>query len=365
MTYPGARGDTKTQMREVLRFNQSEAQLHSSFSALLQQLIGTKEERGPQLIALSPELLAQLNDAEKQKGLLLEIANALWTQKGESFLPGFLNIAANDYLADLKQADFKTDADAAMRQINGWVAQKTMNKIQNIILPGDLDAYSRLVLVNAIYFKDNWSSPFNQAATSAQPFHLSTNSEVETRLMRHWDNVNYTGNDDLQALELPYVGEQSMVILLPRQIDGLGQLEAQLNPAYLGHLLAQMTSQRVKIELPRFKLESRFELEHTLPEMGMADAFIAQKADFSGINGVTSGNTRSLYISHVSHKAWIEVTEEGTEAAAATAIAFAAGSAAPQPPRLVFRADHPFIFLIRDRVSGSLLFIGRLADPQG
>jgi serpin B len=219
--------------------------------------------------------------------------------------------------------------------------------------------------VNAIYFKDNWSSPFKKAATSAQPFHLSTNSQVKTSLMLHWDNVNYTENDDLQALELPYIGEQSMVILLPRQIDGVAHFESQLNPACLDHLLAQMTAQRVRIELPRFKLESRFELEHTLPEMGMTDAFIAQKADFSGINGVRRGNATSLYISHVIHKAWIEVTEEGTEAAAATALSVAVGSAAPQAPRLVFRADHPFIFLIRDRISGSLLFIGRMADPRG
>jgi serpin B len=365
MTYAGARSDTKMQMRQVLRFNQNDLRLHSSFSELQQRLIGTKEERGPQLTALSPELLAQLNDAEKQKGMRLEIANALWTQKGEPFLPAFLNIAANDYQADLKQADFKTDADAVMRQINGWVAQKTVDKIQNILLPDDLDASSRLVLVNAIYFKDNWSSPFKKAATSAQPFHLSTNSQVKTSLMLHWDNVNYTENDDLQALELPYIGEQSMVILLPRQIDGVAHFESQLNPACLDHLLAQMTAQRVRIELPRFKLESRFELEHTLPEMGMTDAFIAQKADFSGINGVRRGNATSLYISHVIHKAWIEVTEEGTEAAAATALSVAVGSAAPQAPRLVFRADHPFIFLIRDRISGSLLFIGRMADPRG
>ncbi len=339
MTYAGARGDTETQMGRVLHFSKGDARLHSSFG----------------------ELQQQLNDAEKQNGIQLDIANALWAQKGEPFLPAFLKIAQDDYQASVNQADFKTSADAVTREINRWVAQKTKDKIQDILSPGSLDDLTRLVLANAIYFKGTWASPFEKAATSTSPFHISTSSQVDTLLMVHFDDVKYTGNNDFQAVELPYSGnELSMVILLPRQIDALGQLERQLTPAFLARLLAQMQKQNVKIFLPRFKLESGFKLNDTLAKMGMPDAFIWQKANFFGLNG-----TNSLYISGVFHKAWSEVTEEGTEAAAATVpVAATMGIEEPASPPPVFRADHPFIFLIRGTRSGSLLFVGRLTDPR-
>jgi serine protease inhibitor len=340
MTYAGARGETEIQMGRVLRFSQGGARVHSAFS----------------------ELQQQLSDAEKPNGIQLEIANALWTQKGEPFLPAFLTIAKDDYQADIKQADFTTDADAVRREINGWVAQKTKEKIQDILPPDSVDAFTRLVVANAIYLKGAWATSFEKAATSTQPFHLSTNTQANAFLMRQVDNVSYISNDDFQAVELPYIGDDlSMMILLPRQIDALGQLEKQLSPAFLDRLLTQMIKQPVRIELPRFKLEARVKLNETLVKMGMPDAFIPGKADFSGINGMR----RDLYISDVFHKAWVEVTEEGTEAAAATVVAMEKGAriANPLPPP-VFRADHPFIFLIRDRVSGILLFVGRVADPR-
>jgi serpin B len=339
MTYAGARGDTETQMGRVLHFSQGNAGVHSSFG----------------------ELQQQLHDVEKQKGIQLDIANALWTQKGEPFLPVFLKIATDDYQADVKQADFRTSADAVRREINRWVAQKTQDKIQDILSPDNVGSSTRLVLANAIYFKGTWARPFEKNATSSQPFHISTRSQADTLLMRHFDDVNYSGNNDFQAVELPYSGNDlSMVILLPRQIDALGQIEKQLSPAFLDRLLAQLKKQKVEIFLPRFKLGARYELAGTLPKMGMPDAFIQEKADFSGLNG-----TRSFFISTVIHKAWVEVMEEGIEAAAATVVAMPTGAAPPAPPPPpVFRADHPFIFLIRDTRSGSLLFIGRMADPR-
>lgn len=358
MTYAGAGGDTKKQMGRVLRFSQGDARTHSSFGEL------QRERSVPQLIALSPEMLAQLNDAEKQKGAQLEIANALWIQKGEPFLPTFLKIVSDDYQADVKQADFETNADTARREVNDWVAQKTMNKIRDILPPESLDALTRLVLASAIYFKGTWASPFNRGGTSTQAFHISTNRQVDTLLMDHFDRIPYTSNDDFQVVELPYSGDElSMVILLPRQINGLGQLEKHLSPAFLDRFLSQMTKQRVRIELPRFKLECRFKLNETLEKMGMPDAFIPGKADFSKINGLRRGDRRSLYISDMFHKSWVQVTEEGTEAAAASVVTMRVGSAAP-PLSPVFRADHPFIFLIRDIRSGSLLFLGRVADPS-
>jgi serpin B len=340
MTYAGARGETETQMGRVLRFSKGETGLHSSFG----------------------ELQRQLNDAEKQKGIQLEIANALWAQAGEPFLPAFLKIAKDDYQANVNRVDFLTSADAATRAINRWVAQKTKDKIQDILPPGSVDPNTRLVLANAIYFKGTWASAFEKAATSTQPFHLSASGQADVRLMDHIADIGYTGNNDFQAVELPYHGDElSMVIMLPRHIDGLGQLENQLSPAFLARLLAQMKKQKVEILLPRFKVESGFKLNDTLAKMGMPDAF-GGEADFSGLDG-----TKNLFISGVYHKAWVEVTEEGTEAAAATAVVMDVKglreNSPPPPP--VFRADHPFIFLIRDTRSGSVLFVGRLADPRG
>jgi serpin B len=339
MTYAGARGDTETQMARVLHFSKGDARLHSSFG----------------------ELQRQLDDAAKQKGIQLDIANALWAQKGEPFLPAFLKIAKNDYQANVNQADFKTSADAVRREINRWVAQKTRDKIQDILSPGSLDDLTRLVLANAIYFKGTWASRFEKGATSPQLFHLSENSQVVRPLMHQVADASYIETNDLQAVELPYSGDElSMIILLPRQIDALGQLEQQLSPAFLDSLLAQMKKQKVEIFLPRFKLESDFKLKDTLAKMGMPDAFVPPKADFSNIDG-----TNDLYISGVFHKAWAEITEEGTEAAAATIVVVEGrGIAKRPPPPPVFRADHPFIFLIRDTRSGSLLFVGRLADPR-
>jgi serpin B len=343
MTYAGARGDTETQMGRVLHFSKGEARLHSSFG----------------------ELQQQLNDAANQKGIQLDIANALWAQKGHHFLPAFMKIAKNDYQANVNQADFKTSdasADAVRREINRWVAQKTRDKIHDILSPGSLDDLTRLVLANAIYFKGIWASPFKTRATSTQPFHLSMFRKIDVRLMRQTDDFKYTENKDFQAVELSYSGDElSMVVLLPRQFDALGQLENQLSPPFLARLLAQMKRQEVEIFLPRFKLESSFELNDMLAKMGMPDAFVWPKADFSGING----NRHDLYISGVFHKAWVEVNEEGTEAAAVTGGGMMAASLEERPPPPpVFRADHPFVFLIRDTRSGSLLFAGRLADPS-
>ncbi len=337
MTYASARNDTERQMAQVFHFTQDQAGLHSSFG----------------------ELQRRLGEAGKQKGIELSIANALWTQKGQAFVPGFLDIAKGEYQANINQVDFKTGAEAARKEINGWVAQKTKDKIQDILSPGSLNDLTRLVLANAIYFKGVWAKRFDKPSTFTQPFHVSTASQVDAPLMHHLDHVLYMENSEFQAVELPYSSnELSMVILLPRQVGGCGQLETRLSPDLLSRSLSQMKVQEVEIFLPRFKLESAFDLHAALTKMGMADAF-GPKADFSGIDG-----TRLLYISGVFHKAWGEVNEEGTEAAAATVVAVRTlGFHKPEPPPPTFRADHPFIFFIRDTHSGSLLFLGRLEQP--
>ena len=338
MTYAGARGETENQMARVFHFPKEQAQLHSSFGGLQRDL----------------------RNAEKQKEIELNIANALWAQTNHPFLPDFLKIARTEYEANVNQADFKTQANAVIQQINRWVAEKTKEKIQKILPPDSLDAATRVVLANAIYFKGAWSKPYDKAQTSTQPFHLSSNNQVDGPLMHRLDDVRYTENPDFQAIELSYgsSNQLSMVVFLPWQVDGCAELENRLKPDLLSKTIGDMRKRKVDIFLPRFKLESEFELKRPLAQLGMQDAF-SSKADFSGIDG-----TRLLSISTVLHKAWGEVNEEGTEAAAATVVGIALTSAVPVAPPAVFRADHPFLFLIRETRSGTVLFLGRLADPS-
>jgi serpin B len=267
-----------------------------------------------------------------------------------------METSRRNYQANLNQADFTTGAEAARKEINHWVEQQTRDKIRDILPAGSLTPLTRLVLANAIYFKGQWLKPFEKSATSNQPFHLTSTKQADVPLMHHFDDVRYAEDSDFQAVELPYShGELAMVILLPRQIEGCGNLENRLNPDMLSGVLGRMRFQEVEISLPRFKLDSGFDLGDALSKLGMSDAF-GPKSDFSGIDG-----THELYVSGVFHKAWCEVNEQGTEAAAATVVPMPARAAIKSPP--VFRADHPFLFLIRDTRSGSLLFLGRLSDP--
>lgn len=346
MTYAGARGGTAAQMAQVMGFGANQ----------------------PQFASLFGELQAQLEAAQQTNALELNTANALWTQEGFPFLPAFLETATNQYQASVNQADFVTGANAATQDINNWVAQQTRNKIQNILPSGAINSYTRLVLVNAIYFLGAWTQAFAVSNTLTQPFYPASNSQVEVPLMYQpnpaYDGgvgmaFNYMQGSNFQAIELPYASNQaSMVILLPAQVEGWRQLEQQLSPAFLSSVLAQMHPQYLDLYLPRFAVESSFELTETLGEMGMPDAFAPGVADFSGIDGAAD-----LYISHVLHKAWGAVNEAGTEAAAATVVTIGI-LAIPAGGQPVFRADHPFIFLIRDTQSGSLLFLGRVVDPS-
>ena len=337
MTYAGARSETEKQMASVLHFNQKQDQLHSAFG----------------------DVQRQLNEAGSRKGVELNIANALWAQKEHPFVPEFVKVARNQYGAQLNQVDFATQADAAIQEINRWVEDKTKDRIQDILAPGSLDDMTRMVLVNAIYFKGSWVKRFEKSATFPQPFHLNKARTTDVPMMDHADTVKYVEDNTIQAVELPYEGNQiSMVILLPKDIEGCGKLESLLSPRNLSTWLKAMRSQKVILFLPRFKMESSFDLSSELEKMGMLDAFLFKKADFSGMDGTTD-----LFISRVAHKAWVEVTEEGTEAAAATAVVAITASANQPPPPPIFRADHPFIFLIRHNRSGSILFLGRLADP--
>jgi serpin B len=337
MTWAGARGETERQMREVLHLGDDKQLVQESFQ----------------------ELQSQLLEISNHAGTELNIANSLWAQEGHLFRRQFLKIAKTNYAAHLKEVDFVRGSQSVANEINRWVAEATKERIQNIMPPESLSALTRLVLANAIYFKGAWQNPFEKSDTTEQPFYVLGNRERDVPMMHRFDTVRYMAESEFQAIELPYRGGQvSMVILLPREIDGCSQLEARLTPAFISASLGQMKRKDVEIFLPRFKLESGFSLNDTLARMGMPDAF-SPKADFSGIDG-----DRWLFISGIFHKAWGEVNEEGTEAAAATCVAVAGCIVEPPPPPPVFRADHPFVFFIRDTRSGSILFLGRFAEPE-
>lgn len=338
MTHAGAKGDTEEQMRQVLHLGDDHQKVHASFHEIQQQLL----------------------EIGKQAGTELNVANSLWAQAGHPFRSRFLEIAKANYAAEVKQVDFVNGYKTAANDINHWVEDATKNRIRQILDPGSLSELTRLVLANAIYFKGAWQNPFEKSETSGQPFHRIGGRDRDVPLMHRVETVRYLEDSKFQAIELPYRhGLLSMVVFLPRAMDGCAQLEAQLTPELISRSLNQMRPKVVEIFLPTFKLESGFDLSETLQRMGMPDAF-GRKADFSGIDG-----ERFLFISGIFHKAWGEVNEEGTEAAAATVVAMVGcAMAEPPPPPPVFRADHPFVFFIRHTRTGSILFIGRFAEPE-
>jgi len=336
MSYAGARGDTAAQMAQTLHFDTNQNQLAAEFS----------------------ELQGQLNKEQEKKGIELNIANGLWGQEDHLFLPAFLDIAQQSYGANLKQVDFRTHADTARTGINDWVDSKTKGKITDLIQPGVLGSATRLVLVNAIYFKGQWANEFGKHNTTNAPFSVTSTRKLQVPLMNLTADFKYAEVEGLQLLELPYVGDDlDMVVLLPRDVDGLKSLENLLNEQTLEHWLTQAREQKAEVFLPQFKLTAQFSLAKPLGEMGMTDAF-SPRADFSGMDG-----ERDLYISAVVHKAFVDVNEEGTEAAAATGTVMRMSAVMRPRPTPIFRADHPFIFLIREIHSGSILFLGRMVDP--
>jgi serpin B len=324
-------------MAATLRFTVPQEQLHPGFATLQNRL----------------------NAIQQKKQVKLAVANSLWPQKGYEFLPGFVALCRDRYEAQPTAVDYAGATEAARKQINDWVEAKTNRKIQELFKPGVLDAQTRLVLANAIYFKGDWATPFDKQFTQELPFHLANGKQVTAPLMTRQAQFGYAAIADLQVLDLPYAGNAlSMTILLPAKADGLAALEAQLTVAKLDAWLKAMRNREVNVVLPKFKTTAEFSLGETLQALGMRDAFAGGQADFSGMTG-----KKDLFISAVVHKAFVEVNEEGTEAAAATGVGMKLTAAMPQEPP-VFRADHPFLFLIRENQTGSILFLGRVADPS-
>ena len=334
MTGGGARGNTAGQMSHTLHFPFGLDQLHPAFA----------------------ELGTRLNAVQNAGQVQLYVANSLWPQKGHPFRPAYLSLVRENYGATITPVDYFRATEAARQTINKWVEAKTRNKIEHLIQPGDLDPATILVLVNAIYFKGSWATRFEVDQTRETDFTLPSGEKTPVAMMHQVGTFGYRELKGVQVLELPYAGGQmSMLVLLPREKDGLPQIEAGLNAGSLKSWLAGLSTAEVQVYLPRFKLAwGPFDLTDHLKALGIQDAFVPGTADFSGMDG-----TRNLFIDLVLHQAMVEVNEEGTEAAAATGVTMRLSAAHPH----IFRADHPFLFLIRDNSSGSVLFMGRVVDP--
>ena len=289
----------------------------------------------------------------------LNAANALWGQQGLGYLPEFLHRAESGFGAGLRPVDFREDPGAARRTINAWVEAQTRDKIKDLLGPADVTAGTDLILTNAVYFKGTWAVPFPKSSTRDDPFHGGARP-ISAPTMHLTDQYGYFESADLQALRLPYLGNDlGMVVLLPRRRDGLAEIEATLTAGVVEGWIAGLARRRVEVALPRFRVEAGIGLGGILAGMGMPTAF-GPRADFGGITA-----DRPLQLSGVIHKAFVDVNEEGTEAAAATAVMMKSQSIRAPVPPVVFRADHPFLFLIRDDRSGSILFLGRVEAPQG
>lgn len=338
MTYAGARGETERQMAGVLHFDLPREELHAACGELAFEM--------------------QANALKHRNSLF--IANAIWGQLDFAFLDAFTGILRDRYGSELHAVDFREHAERICGEINAWVARKTEDKIQNLIGDPAMLEGALLVLVNAIYFKGDWAVPFEPQLTRPGDFHGPKGKRAAASFMLQCKTVPYYETPDYQAVELPYAGgEMALAVLLPRTADGLEAFERTLTPSEWEAVLRGLRHERVAVTLPKFKTTRDFSLGDALKAMGMPAAF-EDGADFSGMSG-----RPDLKISRVIHKAFVEVNEKGTEAAAATAVLmmYATGIPAAQPEPKIFKADRPFVFLIRDRRTGAILFAGRMTEP--
>lgn len=338
MTFAGAKDTTASEMQSVLHL-----QINADY-----------------VPAAMGELMKEKNARSASGAYTFQTANALWVQKDYTLLEPYTSLLKDNYDAQASNVDFEKEAPAAADTINSWVEGKTASKIKNLVSADALQGV-RLVLTNAVYFKADWQDPFKKSATHEEDFYVNAAQVSRVQMMqRTCDNCKYAENDTLQALAMPYKGgDIEMVVLLPRDKSGLGPFEQVLSPHNINQVLAELKQEvDVDIALPRFKLESQYSFAKILPALGMKTAFDPARADFSGMTG-----GRDLFISDVIHKAFVEVDEQGTEAAAATAVIMAPTSMPVQRITKQFRADHPFIFLLRDTKNGAIYFMGRIQNP--
>ena len=346
MTYAGAGGQTERQMADTLGFSLPRERLHAAFNDLDLQLAS----RGTDVQSRNGE------------GFRLNIVNAVWGQQGHPFQEAFLDVLAESYGAGVRPTDFIAAPEESRIAINDWVAERTEDRIKDLIPPGIINPLTRMVLTNAIYFNASWLLPFSEANTRTQPFHLLDGSSVDVPMMRTSEDFGYAAGDAYQAVDLPYVGnELSMTVIVPDR-GRFREFEDSLEAGLVDLIIAGLGFRRVTLDLPKFEFESEFQLSETLKSMGMSNAFDSAASDFSGMDGRSclAGDPVCLYIREVVHKAFVSVDEAGTEAAAATAVMMQAESAPPSP--VAVTVDRPFIFLIRDRETGAILLAGRVLE---
>jgi len=331
MTYEGARGQAADEMKSVMHLPDAEVR-HSSFAKLFNDI------------------------NKKDKKYQLFTANALWAQKDYPFLPEYLNLVEKYYAGKATNVDFIGNTEQARTAINDWVEDHTNDKIKNLFEKGVLTDMTRLVLTNAIYFKGTWLKQFEKSDTFDADFRISKDKTVQVPMMSmHEEEFNYYEDDKMQILEMPYDGEElSILVLLPKDND-LTELERTISADDLGAWRGALRQETLDVYIPKFTFETKYSLSDILANMGMPTAF-SMGADFSGMNG-----KKELFIGIVVHQAFVEVNEEGTEAAAATGVDMTLSA---MPMTKTFRADHPFIFLIQERNSGNILFLGRVIDPS-
>jgi serpin B len=342
MTWGGAKGPTADEMARTMHFTGSAADLGGA----------------------AGEISRSLEDPSHP--ITFRIANRLFGERTYEFLPAFLSATKAGFGAPLEGVDFKRSPDAARRTINGWVEAKTEKRIVDLVPPSAVTTDTRLVLVNAIYFLGDWQQPFEKESTSSAPFHAARGATRDVPTMHRSATLRLARGAGWKALELPYKGGQlSMLVLLPDAVDGLAAFERALTAETLEAVDRSLASVRVAVALPKFEVNPResIALADMLREMGMKAAFDRRRADFTGIANPRDPGER-LFLAEVFHKAFVKVDEKGTEAAAATAAVMARVSGMPMAPPEEFKADHPFLFLIRDNASGLVLFLGRVADPS-
>ena len=299
----------------------------------------------------------------QDENLQFHLANALFPAENFSFSEHYQAFLRHYYNSEIKALNYKSASEHARSVINNWVEEQTNSKIKNLISEGILSADTVMVLVNAIYFKGVWDKEFWPDMTKQEDFFPNNLNPVQTAMMHMTDDFRYSENDHCQCLEMPYLGRAiSMITLLPKERDGLYDLETKLSANFLNELLNQLDYHEVIISYPKFKIDSHSELKDKLIDLGICDIFNREQSDLSGMDG-----SDNLFIDAILHKAFIDLNEQGTEAAAATAIAMEALCMPPEeepPPPKIFKADHPFIYLILDKKQSTILFMGKLCDPS-
>jgi serpin B len=335
MTYAGSSGKTEKEMGTALEFSANNTNFHENFG------ISTRS----------------INSIGEKGEIQLTVANSLWMADGYKFTDEFLRINKTFYQTEMTNLNF-AESEKSRKTINDWVAEKTKDKIKDLIPEGILDALTKLVLTNAVYFKAEWSEQFKKHNTQESVFY-TYGGETRTEMMNLKNRFKYMQNSELQFIEIPYKGgDASMFVLLPKNKDGLKAIEKKLTSDDLDKYVSELKSTEVNLFFPKYKMSLSYELRDLMRKLGMKEAF-SKSADFSKMNG-----NKDLYISAIIHKTFIAVDEQGTEAAAATAVVMRMKSMPPQDDFATFKADHPFFYFIKERSSGTILFAGRVTDPS-